>query len=110
VATVLFGVSQSFGLSVAALVLAGMSDQVSMVARSLILQLSTPDELRGRVNAVNMLFIGASNELGAAESGFLAAATSAPFSVVFGGFACLAALAVAVVSAPSLRRYRIDAA
>ena len=109
VATVLFGVSQSFGLSVAALVLAGMSDQVSMVARSLILQLSTPDELRGRVNAVNMLFIGASNELGAAESGFLAAVTSTPFSVVFGGFACLAALAIAIVGAPSLRRYRIDA-
>jgi MFS family permease len=107
-ATILFGVSQSFSLSVAALVLAGMSDQVSMVARSLILQLSTPDALRGRVNAVNMLFIGASNELGAAESGFLAAVSSAQFSVVFGGFACLAGLAVAAVGAPSLRRYRTD--
>ncbi|MBW2279741.1 MAG: MFS transporter [Deltaproteobacteria bacterium] len=109
VATILFGMSQDFSLSVAALVLAGMSDQVSMVARALILQLSTPDALRGRVNAVNMLFIGASNELGAAESGFLAAATSAPFSVVFGGFACLGALALAIVGLPSLRRYRIDA-
>ena len=107
-ATILFGVSEYFALSIAALVLAGMSDQVSMVARALILQLSTPDALRGRVNAVNMLFIGASNELGAAESGFLAAATSAPFSVVFGGFACLGALAVAAVAMPSLRRYRID--
>jgi MFS family permease len=107
IATILFGISESFWLSVAALALAGMSDQVSMVARSLILQLSTPDELRGRVNSVNLLFIGASNELGAAESGFLAAATSAPFSVVFGGFACMAALAVAAVGAPSLRKYRI---
>jgi hypothetical protein len=54
---------------------------------------------------VNLLFIGASNELGAAESGFLAAATSASFSVVSGGLVCLAALAVAAVVAPSLRSY-----
>ena len=105
VCTIVFGVSENFSLSVAALIGAGMADQVSMVARQLILQLATPDALRGRVNAVNLLFIGASNELGAAESGFLAALTSAPFSVVSGGVVCLAALGVAMVAAPSLRSY-----
>ena len=90
----------------AALVLAGMADQVSRVARSIIVQLSTPDALRGRVNSVNLLFISASNQLGAVESGFLAALTSATFSVLFGGVACLAVLGVVAVRAPELRRYR----
>jgi MFS family permease len=107
-ATILFGLSRSFPLSVAAFALAGMADQVSMVTRSIIIQLSTPDELRGRVNSVNMIFIGASNQLGAAESGFLAALTSATFSVVSGGFACLGVLGVIAVRVPSLRRYTID--
>lgn len=110
IATVLFGMSSSFWVSMAALVLAGMADQVSMVARSIIVQLSTPDALRGRVNSVNLLFISASNQLGAVESGFLAAATSATFSVVFGGVACLAVLAVVAVRSPELRGYRIPAA
>lgn len=102
-ATIVFGVSRSYWLSIAALAACGMADQVSMIARSLIIQLSTPDALRGRVSSVNMVFISASNQLGAAESGFLAAATSAPFSVVFGGFACLAAMLYAAVRVPALR-------
>jgi MFS family permease len=106
-ATIGFGLTRSFPLAVTALVVAGMADQVSMVARSIILQLSTPDALRGRVNAVNMIFIGASNELGAAESGFLAALTSATFSVVFGGFACLGVLGAVAISIPRLRSYRV---
>jgi MFS family permease len=106
-ATILFGLSRSFALSIAAFMLAGMADQVSMVTRSVIIQLSTPDELRGRVNSVNMIFIGASNELGAAESGFLAALTSATFSVVAGGVACLGALSAIWVGVPSLHRYRL---
>ena len=109
VATIAFGSSTEFWLSTCALVVAGMADQVSMVARSLIIQLSTPDALRGRVSSVNMIFIGASNQLGAAESGFPAAATSAPFTVVFGGFACLATLAVATVKIPELRAYEVPA-
>lgn len=104
-ATIVFGLSRSFPLSVAAFALAGMADQVSMVTRSIILQLSTPDALRGRVNSVNMIFIGASNELGAAESGFLAAMTSATFSVVAGGVACLGVLGLVAVRVPSLRAY-----
>jgi MFS family permease len=109
-ATVVFGLSRSFPLSIAALVATGLADQVSVVARSTIVQLSTPDALRGRVSAVNMVFIGASNELGAAESGFLAAATSATFSVVFGGLACLGVLGLVTARVPALRHYRVDAA
>jgi MFS family permease len=105
-ATIVFGLSRSFPLSVAAFVIAGMADQVSIVTRATIIQLATPDELRGRVNSVNFIFIGASNQLGAAESGFLAALTSATFSVVFGGFACLGVLAVVARKMPELVRYR----
>ena len=107
VATIAFGLTRSFAVAVVALIISGMADQVSMVARSIILQLSTPDALRGRVNSVNMIFIGASNELGGAESGFLAALTSATFSVVFGGLACLGVLGVVTVSMPRLRHYRV---
>jgi MFS family permease len=106
-ATIVFGLSPSFRLSVAALVAAGMADQVSMVTRATIIQLSTPDPLRGRVNAVNMVFIGASNQLGAAESGFLAALTSATFSVVAGGVACLTVLGIVTDRVPALRDYRV---
>jgi MFS family permease len=108
-ATVAFGLSRAFPLSLLALVVAGMADEVSMVARSIIIQLSTPDALRGRVSSVNMVFIGASNELGAAESGFLAALTSATFSVVFGGLACLGVLAIVAALVPTLRHYRVEA-
>jgi MFS family permease len=107
-ATILFGLSRSFALSFAALMLAGMADQVSMVTRSTIIQLSTPDALRGRVSSVNLIFIGASNQLGAVESGFLAAATSATFSVVFGGFACIGVLAWVALRMGALRGYRLD--
>lgn len=103
--SVVFGLSRVFPLSVGAFVIAGMADQVSMTARSIISQLSTPNELRGRVSSVSMIFIGASNELGAAESGYLAAATSATFSVVFGGFACLATVLSMGVMVPALRDY-----
>jgi MFS family permease len=107
-ATVVFGLSRSFPLSLAAYMLVGVADQVSVVMRSTAIQLSTPDELRGRVSAVNLLFIGASNQLGAAESGFVAAATSATFAVVSGGLAALVVLAVVAAKIPALRHYRID--
>jgi MFS family permease len=109
-ATILFGVSRWFPLSLAAYMLVGVADQVSVVMRSTAIQLSTPDALRGRVSAVNLLFIGASNQLGAAESGFLAALTSAPFAVVSGGVACLVVVAVVTATMPELRRYQIGAA
>jgi MFS family permease len=107
-ATIVFGLSRSFPLSVAAYMLVGVADQVSVVLRSTTIQLSTPDALRGRVSAINMMFIGASNQLGAAESGFVAALTSAPFAVVSGGIVSLAIVALIARAIPELRRYRID--
>jgi hypothetical protein len=107
VATIVFGLSRWFPLSVLAYVLVGVADQVSVVMRSTVIQLSTPDQLRGRVSGVNMIFIGASNQLGAAESGFVAALTSAPFAVVSGGIGCLIVLAVVALRMPELRAYRI---
>jgi MFS family permease len=108
-ATILFGLSRSFPLSILAYVLVGMADQVSVVMRSTAIQLSTPDALRGRVSGVNMIFIGASNQLGAAESGFVAALTgSATFSVVSGGIASLAVLVLLTLAMPRLRRYRTE--
>ena len=107
-ATILFGLSRWFPLSIAAYLLVGIADQVSVVMRSTIVQLSTPDEIRGRVSAVNMLFIGASNQLGAAESGFVAWLTTAPFAVVSGGLGCLVVLAVVAATMPELRRYHVS--
>jgi MFS family permease len=106
VSTIVFGLSRFYPLSLVAYMAAGMADYLSVVMRGTAIQLSTPDSLRGRVSAVNLIFIGASNQLGAAESGFLAAVTSPTFSVVSGG---VGALAVAVLVAwlnPALRRYR----
>ena len=106
VATIGFGLSRSFPLSIALYMLAGAADQVSVVMRQTAVQLSTPDALRGRVSAVNMMFIAASNQLGAVESGFVAAATSATFAVVSGGVGCLLVVAFTAWKLPELRRYR----
>jgi len=106
-ATIVFGMSRVFPLSVAAYMAVGVADQISVVMRSTAIQLSTPDEIRGRVSSVNFIFIGASNQLGAVESGFVAAATNAPFAVVTGGLACLIVLAIVAAKMPELRRYRI---
>jgi MFS family permease len=107
IATIVFGVSRSFPLSVAAYAVVGMADQVSVVIRQTLVQIATPDVMRGRVSAVNMIFIQASNQLGAAESGFLAAATSPTFAVVFGGVGALVVVAVTAWRLPELRRYRV---
>jgi MFS family permease len=106
-ATIGFGVSHSYPLSLFLYMLTGMADQVSVIMRQTIVQLATPDELRGRVSAVSMLFISASNQVGAAESGLVAAITSAVFSVVSGGVGCLAVVAAVTGFAPELRRYDI---
>ena len=104
--TIVFGLSRSFALSLVAYMFIGMSDQVSVVMRLTTVQMATPDDLRGRVSSVNSLFIGASNQLGAMESGFVAAATSATFAVVTGGIGALAALGAVAAWMPELRRYR----
>jgi MFS family permease len=82
---VVFGLSSSFPLSMAALAVSGFADMISMNIRSMITALATPDALRGRVNAVEMVFISASNELGAFESGVAAALIGAVPAVVIGG-------------------------
>jgi MFS family permease len=84
-ATIVFGVSRSFWLSLVALFLTGAFDNVSVVVRSTLFQLLTPDEMRGRVGAVNSFFIGGSNELGGFESGALAQLVGPTASVVAGG-------------------------
>jgi MFS family permease len=105
-ATVLFGVSTSLPLSVAAYALVGMADQVSMIMRQNTIQLNAPDALRGRITAVESVFISASNELGALESGVVATLTNAVFAVVSGGVACLIVVALVAWRIPALRRYQ----
>jgi MFS family permease len=90
VATVVFGVSESFVLSLAALVILGGADMVSVYIRHMLVQLETPDAIRGRVSAVNAVFIGASNELGEFESGLTAAWWGLKPAVVVGGVASVA--------------------
>ncbi|WP_294269587.1 MFS transporter [Propionivibrio sp.] len=89
VATIVFGFSTHFGLSLVALVITGAADNVSVVTRQTLMQLETPDEMRGRVAAVNSIFIGASNQLGEFESGATAALFGPVGSVVLGGIGTL---------------------
>ncbi|HWY62031.1 MAG TPA: MFS transporter [Rhizomicrobium sp.] len=103
-ATILFGLSTSFGLSLAALFVLGAADMVSVNVRSALIQLSTPDTMRGRVSAVSMLFIGASNELGEFESGTTAALMGTVPAVVAGGIGTLLVVAGWMKLFPSLRR------
>ncbi len=103
-ATIAFGLSRSVAVSLALLAVAGGADMVSVVIRSSLVQMRTPDAMRGRVNAVENVFIGASNELGAFESGTLAALVGVVPSVVIGGAATLAVIALWCVLFPALRR------
>src|ERR1700678_153168 len=103
-ATVVFGLSKSIWLGSAGLVLVGASDMVSVVVRSSVLQLATPPEMRGRVSAVNWLFIGASNEFGEFESGLTAHWWGAVRAVVIGGIGSMAVTASAAGLFPQLRR------
>jgi hypothetical protein len=103
-ATIVFGLSRSFWLSLVALALLGASDMVSVFVRSALVQLATPDAMRGRVSAVNMVFIGASNELGEFESGLTAQWLGTVPSVVVGGLGTLVVVAVWAWRFPALRR------
>ena len=94
VATIVFGVSRSFALSLAALVVLGAADMVSVVVRQSLVQLQTPDHMRGRVSAVNALFFGTSNQLGEFESGVTAAWFGVVPSVVIGGLGTLAVVLI----------------
>ena len=105
--TIVFGLSRNFVLSVISLALTGAFDMVSVVIRSALVQLRTPNEMRGRVGAVENVFIGASNELGAFESGGVAALIGTQASVVLGGVATLAVIALWSVLFPQLRQFEV---
>ncbi len=102
--TIVFGLSRSLILSLFALFLVGASDMVSVVIRSTLVQVQTPDEMRGRVSAVDMIFIGTSNELGQFESGVTAHWFGTVPAVVLGGLGTLAVIAVWAWRFPELRR------
>ena len=104
VCTVLFGVSHSLILSLLALVLVGATDMVSVIVRATLVQIATPDEMRGRVNAVDMVFIGASNELGQFESGITAHWFGTVPAVVLGGIGTILVTALWAWMFPALRR------
>jgi MFS family permease len=101
-----FGLSRNFLISTALLAVSGMADTVSVVVRSTLIQVLTPDHLLGRVAAVNAIFIGSSNEIGAFESGTAAKLFGTVPSVVLGGLATLAVVAVTAIRVPALRRLR----
>lgn len=107
-ATILFAISTNFYLSLFFLFLTGAFDNVSVVIRHTILQLSTPDEMRGRVSAVNSIFIGSSNEIGAFESGIAARGLGLKASVVFGGIMTILIVAATAKIAPKLRKLNLD--
>jgi MFS family permease len=103
-ATVIFGLSHTLWLSLASLAIAGAADTISVIIRGSLLQLATPPEMRGRVSAVNSLFIGASNELGEFESGLTAQWWGAVRATVIGGMGALAVAGLWAVIFPSLRK------
>ena len=104
VATIVFGLSTLFPLSLLALYVLGASDMVSVNVRGSLIQLSPPDQMRGRVSAVSMLFIGASNELGEFESGTTAAFMGTVPAVVFGGSGTLLGVAGWMILFPALKQ------
>ena len=102
-ATITFGISTNMIVTVIALAVLGAGDMVSVYLRHLLVQLETPDEIRGRVSAVNAVFIGASNELGEFESGVTAAWWGTVRAVVIGGLATLTVAACWAIWFPQLR-------
>jgi len=109
-ATIGFGVSHVFWLSFVMLFICGVVDNVSVVVRHTLVQLLTPDEKRGRVSAVNSLFIGTSNELGGFESGLVAYLFTPMFSVVSGGVGTILVVLAVALTWPQIRKYgRLDA-
>ena len=105
-ATAVFGASTLAWLSILALMCVGGFDMVSVYVREIILQLWTPDAVRGRVNAVNSIFVGASNELGETRAGFMAAIAGPVVTVVAGGFAAIGIATLSIMVFPQLRKIR----
>jgi MFS family permease len=106
--TILFGLSENIWMAFFFLFLTGAFDNVSVVIRHTVLQLATPDNMRGRVSAVNGIFIGSSNEIGAFESGATARAFGLKPSIIVGGILTILVVAVTAKLAPKLRKLNID--
>ncbi|MBL7754841.1 MAG: MFS transporter [Chitinophagaceae bacterium] len=106
---ILFGLSRNFYFSFLCLFVAGLFDGVSVVIRHSILQLKTPEDIKGRVSSVNMMFISSSNELGAFESGLAARLLGTVPSVVFGGIMTVVIAILTFVGIPALRKVRLEA-
>lgn len=104
----LFGFSRDIYLSIFALGLSGAFDSVSMIIRSTAVQLASPDHMRGRISAVNSIFIGSSNEIGEVESGIVAKLMGTVPAVYFGGIMCLISVAVVGYFSPALRNLELD--
>jgi MFS family permease len=105
---IVFGISEIFWISVVALFLSGVADGVSVVIRNTILQLHTPDNMRGRVSSVNSIFVGSSNELGAFESGLTAKLMGVVPAVVFGGCMTIATVFGTAIIFPSFRKLDLE--
>ena len=101
----IFAISQSFWLSFIALLVSGLFDGVSMIIRGTVVQIFVPDEMRGRVSAVNSMFINSSNELGQFESGVAATAMGMVPSVIFGGIMTLSISIFTWIKSPTLRKF-----
>ncbi len=108
VCTIIFGISTNFYLSLLMLALSGAFDNVSVVIRSTILQMLTPDDMKGRVSAVNSIFVGSSNEIGAFESGITAKWFGTVPAVVFGGVMTLVVVLVTYLKAPVLKKLDLE--
>jgi predicted MFS family arabinose efflux permease len=108
VCILVFAASKSFLLSLFALGLSGVFDSVSMIIRGTAVQLSSPDHMRGRISAVNSMFIGSSNELGEFESGVAAKLLGAVNATYFGGVMCLLTVAVIAVKSTALRKLDLE--
>jgi MFS family permease len=108
VCILVFALSHNFYLSLAVLALSGAFDSVSMVIRGAAVQLVSPDHMRGRISAVNSIFIGSSNELGQFESGVAAKFLGTVPSVLFGGAVCLLTVGATAVLSPTLRKMNLD--
>lgn len=106
---IVFGLSTSFYLSFFALLISGMLDGISVITRQTILQLKTPDDMRGRVASVSSMFVGSSNELGAFESGFAARLMGLVPSVVFGGCVTLGVVITTYIISPAMRKLDLRA-
>jgi hypothetical protein len=108
IATVMFGISRVFWLTMLALAGVGAADAVSTILRNTIRQLQTPDYIRGRMTGVNQIFFSGGPQLGEIEAGLVAQAFSTPIAIISGGVGCIVAMALVALRWPQLQKYNGD--